>query len=299
MLVNIARWTQKSVPERAAALKKPQMLSIPYSHYVELARWSMLLGGVDFDEYGYVPGQHVLPVLNLRWGGEKKHVAKSSSVSYAAGGKNNPTGVPVLVMPDGCVHNDSWDIANQASGLAPLLDSKSKHFYDTQLGPDVRQMAYNHFLAPTNEHVWHKMASDSVLFGSAWSWTWSLGVGSLMTTKLRDMFKCDNAAAVAATQVAVEKHFSGWLSERVERKSGKYLNGDEISVEDVAFASLCAVAVMPNLYCGGKFQAYFDEIVEADESIRQTRDAVRSTAAGRYVLWFYEQHRPAGLAFTQ
>ena len=46
-----------------------QLLTIPYSHYVEFARWSLQLGGKKFEETKYMPGQHILPMLALRWTG--------------------------------------------------------------------------------------------------------------------------------------------------------------------------------------------------------------------------------------
>jgi hypothetical protein len=88
------------------------MVTISYSHYVEFARWSLQLGGVDFEEHGYAPIEHVLPTIALRHGRRdgSKHYAHSSYVIpvkagsvAAARGKSagSPTSVPVAVSPDG------------------------------------------------------------------------------------------------------------------------------------------------------------------------------------------------------
>jgi hypothetical protein len=57
-----------------------QVVTISYSHYVELALWSLKLGKVPYDEHGYVPGQHFMPAAALRLGGEKPHLSKSSRI---------------------------------------------------------------------------------------------------------------------------------------------------------------------------------------------------------------------------
>ena len=40
-MLAIARWTQPDYVERARSSGRAQLLTIPYSHYVELARWTM------------------------------------------------------------------------------------------------------------------------------------------------------------------------------------------------------------------------------------------------------------------
>ena len=59
-LVSIARWTQVDLKALAASTQRAQLLTIPYSHYCELARWSLEVAGIDYDEHGYSPGAHVV-----------------------------------------------------------------------------------------------------------------------------------------------------------------------------------------------------------------------------------------------
>ena len=65
-MLKVAKFTQKNYRKLAALENVPILLTIPYSHFVEFSRFSLQLGGVKFREVGYAPGQHVLPVLNLR-----------------------------------------------------------------------------------------------------------------------------------------------------------------------------------------------------------------------------------------
>jgi len=40
-MLTVARWTQPDYVERARSSGRAQLLTIPYSHYVELARWTL------------------------------------------------------------------------------------------------------------------------------------------------------------------------------------------------------------------------------------------------------------------
>ncbi len=217
VMLKLAKWTQRSVPTLAAATGTPQLMTIPISHYCDMARLSLELNGIEYNELAYAPLQHVLPVLNLRcasawwdcgcgwWGsgwyypalacrcvvarwrvcvfsdrpsqlpsrvvalrvaGEQKHLGPRVA---GAKPKPNPTAVPILVMPDGAVLNDSWAILNMAFGRGGaagtgadvgggggggggggasstgpnLFDvtDPDRIFYDAHLGPDARQLA--------------------------------------------------------------------------------------------------------------------------------------------------------------
>ncbi len=65
-MLQLAKYTQRSVPKLAAATGTPQLMTIPISHYVDMARLSLEIAGIEYNELAYAPLQHVLPVLNLR-----------------------------------------------------------------------------------------------------------------------------------------------------------------------------------------------------------------------------------------
>ena len=73
-MLSLARLTQPDFVERARRTRVAELLTIPYSHYCEMAVWSMQLSGRPTVERAYMPGQHVLAVLSVRVGGAIKHL---------------------------------------------------------------------------------------------------------------------------------------------------------------------------------------------------------------------------------
>ena len=185
----LIKLTQTDYVRKAESTKRAQLLVIPYSHFCDFAVWSLELGKMQFDNNGFAPGQHLLPVLALRKGGKTKYVASSSHVqpvknpsisipvtvddNKAKDEGDGSTSVPVLVLPDGKVLLDSWAIVKE-SGL-PAIDEATKKIYDEQLGPLARQFTYHYLLKPSNSNIWNGMCTE----GYSWTWrtVWRLGFG--------------------------------------------------------------------------------------------------------------------------
>ena len=181
--------TQTDFFREAETSKKGQLLVIPYSHFCDLAIWSLEVSKINFEKHGFAPGQHILPVLSVRRGGETKYISSSSHVEpvvkdpveKSAGspkdvekrGGDGSTAVPIMVLPDGKVLTDSWSILKE-SGL-PAIDGDMFPTYDEELGPLTRQLAYHFLLKPENSSIWNALCTD----GYSWTWrtTWSLGFG--------------------------------------------------------------------------------------------------------------------------
>lgn len=289
-IVTMAKVTQRDFRKRAVATGVAQFLTIPYSHFVEFARFCLDLTGTKYEEHGYAPGQHVLPLLKLRVGGPERAVSKTSSPSNSAGGKSNPTGVPALVLPDGEVVPDSWAIANHLFPTHPMELGSERHlFYDTELGPDSRSFAYHILLSASNQKRWSQLCTLP-RFGTGWKVLWYLGGGSALTNMMKKTFKTDDDERRRELMGKLEQHFEK-MSQIVDGRKGKYINGDDISVEDVAFCSLGACVVFPPLYCNGDFADSFTPIVEAELEVHEFVDKLRDTPAGKYILEFYEHNR--------
>ena len=54
--MKVARFTQPNFLEEATKTMIPHMITIPYSHYCDMAVWSMEMTGKPFVEHGYMPG---------------------------------------------------------------------------------------------------------------------------------------------------------------------------------------------------------------------------------------------------
>lgn len=62
----VLRFFQTNYKERAKRTGVPQLLTIPYSHYNELAKWSWDVAGGRYEEHAFGPGGHVFPVKSIR-----------------------------------------------------------------------------------------------------------------------------------------------------------------------------------------------------------------------------------------
>jgi glutathione S-transferase len=292
-------------------------LALPRSHYVELARWRLQLGGCAFVEYAYSPVQHVLPTLSVRAGGKAKHIASSSHMtpvqtapadearevpagcdeldpldskagSKAKKDRGGETSVPLLVCPDGRVLADSWAIAAHG-GLAPIAEPSVQDLYDRQLGPLTRQWFYYYALRPQHRAIWDALLTDGQ------HWLWRLAYWALLSARIHAVmvstFGAGHALAHAKCEAELRACLERIAETRLRGRTGKYLGGDVLSVEDVALASLVAPAVNPPLYCDGQFGRLFAALEAGDEEMRRGLEEWRATEAGRYCLELYATRR--------
>ena len=103
-----------------------------------MARFSLSFAGLSFEEHGYAPVQHVLPTLATRIGKSKDQnvINKSSAVvelkpkldgkKKRKDGSHGLTSLPLLVLPDGNILADSWEISKWACTQGGLETSPEK-----------------------------------------------------------------------------------------------------------------------------------------------------------------------------
>ena len=120
------------------------LVSLPYSHYVEIARWSLTLKGESFYELKIPVGPHLLivPILRILFSNGKVnnstfpgHLAKFKTNSY----RRRLSSIPYTIGKRD--YHDSWSIMKSCD--IEINDEIMKS-YDTILGPRVRQFAYYH-----------------------------------------------------------------------------------------------------------------------------------------------------------
>ena len=78
----------------------------------------------------------------------------------------------------------------------------------------------------------------------------------------------------------------------VNRKS-RYIVDDEISMYDLALASLMAPLIHPPLYNSGAHKKWLDLLYDQDEAFRTEVAYWRGTALGQYCFELYEKNRDA------
>src|SRR5262249_29421130 len=123
----------RRTPRNAVWEGMSRLITIPFSHYCEKARWALEHARIAFREEGHVPLVH--------W-----------RASFGAGGRRT---VPVLVSDEG-VLADSTDILRFADKRAPAgrqlyLEGSDEaaaleEQFDEELGPHTRRVAYWHVL---------------------------------------------------------------------------------------------------------------------------------------------------------
>jgi len=310
-IVALARLTQPNFIKVATTSGTAQLLTIPYSHYCEFSRWCLTAGGsVTYEEHGYAPGAHVLPTLALRVGGPTKHLSPSSYVQPAprqdpttspspssSPSKNpraRPTSVPIIVLPDGQVLTDSWQIAE--AGLSPSgrgqIDAGLKKVLDTEIAPLARQLAYVGLLQPRHAAHWRNLCCSAG--GIAYGTAWRFGLGSWLTNNMIATFATDDASAAEAAEAQLMASF-----EAVERdyltpltSSGQpFLGGATPGLADFAVAALAAPVVMPPRFCEGAYADIFDAVARDDEVYTAQIAQFRDTAVGQYAMRVYKDHR--------
>jgi glutathione S-transferase len=247
----------------------PHLLTIPFSHYCEKARWSLERADIAFIEDKSLPIFHVL--ANVRAGAGRT--------------------VPALVLPDGRVLGDSTDIVAWADRQRPgallperVVDRDAslalEDEFDTQLGPATRRWAYFHLLP--HPEVLHDLARPT----PTWQQIALRLTRPLAVSTLRRALRID-AAGAERSRVKIE----ATLARASDRLSDgrRYLVGDRFSVADLTLAALTAPVLLPDEHPSPPAP-----LAAFPPQARAQIAAWRATPAGVHVLRMYTAHRRQG-----
>ncbi|HEY5923058.1 MAG TPA: glutathione S-transferase [Kofleriaceae bacterium] len=242
-----------------------KLITIPFSHYCEKARWALDRVGVAYEERGHLPLFHYFDSLRAA---------------------RNRT-VPVLV--DGkTVIKDSTDIiawadAQRPGSLIPIAGAQNllaiEDDLDNHFGPHTRRWGYFHLLP--------NRATDQYITVGVPRWQKSLLglVRPLAVRFLKRGLKIDEAG-VERSRKKIEDTF-----DRVEQIMGdgrRYFAGDRFTVADLTFAALAAPIVLPPNH---PVQTFGPELF-GDEARAQI-NAWRDRPAGQFALRLYADDRTA------
>jgi glutathione S-transferase len=247
------------------AIMIARLITIPFSHYCEKARWALDRAGVPFTEEGHLPLFHILPAR------------------LAGGGRT----VPVLVA-GGTAIVDSTDIIAWADARAPgsllppdPVDREAalslEDDFDQQLGPATRRFSYFHML-PRRELVagflrgiprWERLAFRAAR---------PLAVG-YVTRGL----KIDAAGAERSRQ-KIDETFARVGALLADGR--RFLVGNRFTVADLTFAALSAPILAPPEY---PYPLPSAEHFSGEPRARF--DAWRASPAGQLALRIYETER--------
>jgi glutathione S-transferase len=261
-----------------------ELITIPFSHYNERARWAMAHHGVFAHERRYLPMLHRAAVARA--------VPQAQRLADRTG---SGLSTPVLVLDDGTVINDSTKImrwvdatygtpettlypADQQESIAAL----EQKFHD-DVGRDTRFLAYWFILgdAPTfaalvrhNVPGWQRAA-------------FALGA-PLAKAAMRKRFALTQAnyEKIRARLEAAVATLSETLGDR------EYFVGDRFTAADLTAASMLSIMVLP-------LPGYGATIPDLHGPYVELRDQLRATALGKHALRMFERHRkPAPSGWT-
>ena len=240
-----------------------RLITIPFSHYCEKARWALDRAGVAYEEDGHLPIFHYLS-------------------TYRAGAKRT---VPVLI--DGLtIVRDSTDIIAWADkqrpgSLIPLAGGDDalaiEDDLDDHFGPATRRWAYFQLL-PNRD-------ADKFITAGVPRWEKSLLKASrpLAVRFLRRSLKIDEAG-VERSRKNIEDTFA-----RVTEIVGdgrRFLAGDRFTVADLTFAALASPILLPPEH---PVQHWPLDVFPA--AARDQIQAWRETPAGQFGLRLYANER--------
>jgi glutathione S-transferase len=243
-----------------------RLITIPFSHYCEKARWTLDATGMAYREEPHPPVVH-------------------RRATRAVGGES----VPVLVHGTAVIC-DSTDIALYADPLAPperrLLPANPERRarvlaiedeLDETLGIDARLLIYWHYLG--NGETARAFVARMMGLGSALT---QRVVATAFRALIFRMYRVSEPAARRA-ETRVRDTFA--RLERTLAETG-YLVGDRFTLADLTLAALASPLLAPPEHpiLGGAQRT-------APAALAALRNELSNTRVGRHALRVYRDHR--------
>lgn len=262
------------------SIQVPHLVTIPYSHYCELARWALEHSNTEFKEIKYAPGYHTKRVGHLR-----KNRANRSGTSFVGQESGVHSGrrkyaVPLVCMPDGEILRDSWEILDHA--WAPA-EPQWRNRFDQELGICVRQIIYHSILTPKGNHLLEQMLQDASLV--------ERGLWMLLKRKIRVNMRQLMAITpenVAEAQKRVVKLFED-VSQTLEERGGTIASDQGFGPTELAFSALSAACLLPTNYSNGA--ATLPPLEQFPQSFIDFATQCRETPAGQFAMECYKNQR--------
>jgi len=241
---------------------KPRLITIPWSHFCEKARWALDRAGVAYDEDGHLPVLH--------WIATKRAGAKRT--------------VPALVVGDRVIPDSSEIIAwaeTQRPGAFGRGDDALalEDYFDRQLGPATRRWGY-HQLLPRHD-------LDHMLDRGVPRWqTRAFRIGRPVIGAMMRRGMNITPEGVARSRDKIAEAFA--RVDALLRDGRRYLTGDRFSVADLTFAALTSIIVLPREHPFG-----LPQLDDFTGDARRELEAWRASRPGQFALRVYAEHRTA------
>lgn len=285
MIRFLANFTQPDFYQIAYKTKTSQFVTIPFSHYVEFSRWCLQYTKFEFKESGYAPIAHILPALKVRMFGNNGIQLSNSNRMIQPGtefksekqkNKKGATSLPLLVLPNGEVLKDSWEIAKH-TGLKQEMGLNFQKLLDEDIGPLSRQLAYYYMLKKSNSNVMNQIFTNR----TGWLWTifWYMILRFVAKPMLIKEFQSNNIIELNNCKTKLTLKISE-IDIMINNKTTKYFGGDTPSIDDFALASLFAPLISPQEYALGQYKSSFNLLEKQDKEYLDELNKWRKTETG-------------------
>ncbi len=247
-----------------------RLITIPFSHFCEKARWALDVCGVPYTEDTHVPLLHY--AATLRAG------AKRTVPALIDGDTIIPDSTPIIAYADarrpGTLIPDDPAVREDALGIEDALDR--------QLGPATRRWAYFQLI--------DRRDLDQYLFAGVPRWeAFTLRVTRRATVAaLKRSLKID-AAGAERSRAKIDEAFAnvgGLLGD-----GRRYLLGDRFTVADLTFAALAAPVLLPP-----QFGHRLPPIDELPPRAREQVAIWQQSPPGKFAARIYAEHRAAAVS---
>jgi glutathione S-transferase len=242
-----------------------RLITIPFSHYCEKARWALEVCGVAFDEEGHLPMFHY--AATLRAG------AKRTVPALIDRGKVIPDSTPIIAYADEQRPGALLPVDPEQRAEALAIEDE----LDKQLGPASRRWMYF--------QIMDRKDLDHVILQGVPRWE-ALALKATRPAAiayLKRSLKID-AAAAERSRAKIDQAFSAVGAQLGDGR--RYLIGDKFSVADLTFAALAAPILLPPQY-GSRLPPLDAFSAEARARI----ETWRGSPPGQFALRIYAEHR--------
>jgi glutathione S-transferase len=248
----------------------PKLITIPFSHFCEKARWALDHARVAYREEGHLPGLHRRAVGRAR--------GKAGSV-------------PVLVLDGDGVLDDSplivrWADA-RASSDRKLFPSGGREkeealalerHFDVDFAPHVRRFAYFHLLPNRT------LALELMRIETPWLEHAIVRLGFPLLTRLMR-----RAMHIDLEHATRSRDKMRTVFDETSKRLGDgrpYLLGDRFGAVDIAFAAFASP-----LFAPAEHPVRRKSSAQPPAAILEEAATLRETPAGRFALRMYRDHR--------
>ncbi len=260
-------------PVVAGTATRPRLHTISYSHYVEKVRWCLSRAGVDYEE---LPSVGVLGVLLLgRTVPTLELPAARTSIGNSA---------EILRFLWG---RDGLDATGRVAFLRPTAEAvELERHLDQALGEQVRRWVY--FRVFEDPELTLRVWGHGEPKVPRWQRALLPLLRPLLRAAVRRMLHVTPTTAVRALE-RTQRVFDEMDARLADGR--RYLMGDTLSYVDIVFASLGALAVLPDDYGGGALTTRFPAPDALPAAWRDEVLAFRQRPSGQFILRMYRDER--------